>query len=470
MKIIILGAGAVGSTLAEKMAAERIDITLVDVWSERLHELQERNDIQVVQGVASHPDVLRTAGADDCDLLIAVTGSDEVNLVACQVAWSLFRTPLRLARIRSAAYVRHAPELFREQHIPLDHCILPETQVTEQIVHLINHPGALRMWDFADSRVHLVETVVDSDSEWGGQRLLDLNNALLINHNARIVSLYRDNQSILITPDTHLFPGDEPLFVSAEEQVDAVLGELRIPSTRKKRSTITIAGGGHVGEILASSLEKEHRVKLIEPDTIRCSQLAELLQKTIVLQGSAADANLLYAENVDATDVFCATTNNDEINVMSCLLAKRMGVKKTVALINKPDYAAMFPRGEGIDVVFSPHETTISMVLSYIRRGDVVRAHAVHSGNAEAIELVAHGERATSAVIGRLVATLELPKGVTLCALIRDEAVHYSFDGEDGGDSSPLVLEAGDHLVFFVADKDQVHDLEKMFQLPVVSF
>lgn len=463
MKIVILGAGAVGSTLAEKMANERIDITLVDVWSERLHELQERHDIQVIQGVASHPDVLRNAGADDCDLLIAVTGSDEVNLVACQVAWSLFRTPTRIARIRSSAYIRHAPELFREKHIPLDYCILPETQVTEQIVHLIHHPGALRMWDFADKRVRLVETVIDPESDWSGQLLLDLN-AGLLDLNARVVSLYRDNQPIDITPDTHVFPGDEPMFVSADEHVDQVLGELRLPSPQVKR--ITIAGGGHVGELLALSLEKQHSVKLIEPEIIRCNQLAKTLQKAIVLNGSATDTKLLYAENMDDSDVFCATTNNDEINVMSCLLAKRMGVKKTVALINEPEYAKMFPRGEGIDVVFSPRQTTVSMVLSYIRRGDVIRAHAVHGGSAEAIELIAHGDRATSPVIGQPAASLRLPEGVTLCALIRDEAVYYSFNKEP----EKLLVEDGDHLVFFIADKDHVHDLEKIFQLPSASF
>lgn len=465
MKIIILGAGAVGTTLAEKLVDEHIDVTVVDDWSERLNKLQDRFDIKVVHGVASHPDVLRSAGAEDCDLLIAVTVSDEVNMVACQVAYSMFRTPVRIARIRSAAYAQAA--LFSDKHIPIDITISPETLVTDQISRLISHPGALRMWDFASGRVCLVETVISAKSLWIGQPLAALNLLLFDTHEARIVALYRSGTVLSLAVDISLEEGDEVLFVSTENTVNNVLSELRTPERPHKR--ITIAGGGHVGELLALSLEQRYSVKLIETDGARCRHLAESLQKTIVLHGSATEVDLLYGENVPESDVFCATTNNDEINVMSSMLAKQMGVAKTVAIVNKPQYVEMFPLGKKtIDIVFSPRQTTISTMLSYIRRGDIVRAQAVHSAIAEAVEVVAHGHQAASDVIGRTINELNLPEDVTFCALVRDEKVTFASSFTPNGEA--IRIAEGDHLVLFVADKKRVREVEHMFQLRTVAF
>lgn len=459
MKIIILGAGVVGTTLAENLVSEHIDLTIVDSWNERLQELQNRFDIKVVHGVASYPDVLRNAGADDCDLLIAVTSNDEVNMVACQIAYSIFRIPSRIARIRSHAYTY--PDLFSEKNIPVGIGINPEGLVTSQIVQLINHPGALRIWDFIEGHAHLVKTIADADSTWIDQTIGQINQHL---REASVIVLYRNDSVILPEADTKLAVGDEVLFMSTEEMTDVVLGELCTPERPYK--SITIAGGGHVGERLALSLEQHYTVNLIEQNERRCRHLAEVLNNTTVLHGSATDVDLLYSEGVPDSDVFCATTNNDEVNVMSSLLAKQTGTHKTVVIVNRPEYASMFPAGRYIDIVFSPRQTTISAVLSYVRRADVVCAHATRDNGAEAIEIVARGKKTRSKVIGRTVAELQLPEGVVLCAVARDKHVFFASSPE----AQTASIAEGDHLVLFVSDKKKVSELERMFQMHSTDF
>lgn len=453
MRIIILGTGAVAITLAENLVNEMVDITVVDSMSEKLHELQEHYDIQTVQGAASHPEVLRRAGAKDCDMLIAVADSDEVNMVACQVAHSLFHIPVLIARIRAAAYLQD-PGLFQRDHMPIDVMINPETVVTEQISRLIDHPGASRVLDFAAGKARLVETRAHEEGVLVGHALKDLRQHMP-DFEAHIAVIYRKGMAIIPTGDTVIEPDDEISFVTSTANANKILRGLCCAERPCRR--ILIAGGGNIGERFASNLEQRYSVKLIEPRIERCRQLAESLSKTVVLCGQATDTEFLHEENISATDVFCAVTNDDEINIMSSMLAKRLGAGKTMALVNKTEYVSMFSGGKGVDIVFSPRQTTVSMLLSHIRRGDVVRAHALRRGTAEAIEAVAHGDKNTSKIVGMRIEDIALPEGATFCAIVRNDAIIFVRKG--------IVIEPDDHMILFLVDKKRIHALEELFQL-----
>lgn len=459
MRVIILGTGEVGLTLAANLAAESVDITVVCSSEDKLLELREHYDIQTVQGTGSHPDVLRRAGAEDCDLLIAVSNSDELNMLTCQVAFSLFRVPLRVARIRNSAYLQDE-RLFSEDHLPINVLINPDSVVTEQIAHLINHPGANRVMDFADGKVQIVEVVLHESSLLAGVALKDWPQKLP-DCITRVASAYRGDKVIVPAPDTVLAPGDQVFLAASTAQTNALLKKICQPDRPLKR--IMIAGGGNIGERVAQSLEDRYSVKIVEPDQRRCNQLAESLRKAVVLCGSATDAELLGDEQVQSIDMFCALTNNDEINIMSSLLAKRMGAYKTVVLVNKNEYIDMLDGDDAVDIVFSPRQSTISLLLSYIRRAHVIRAYSLRRSNAEVVEMVVHGDSHSSKIVGRSANVVDWPEGVSLCTVVRRDEVKLLHYGQ-------LVIESGDHLIFFLTDKSHLQALEKLVQIDTLSF
>lgn len=457
MKIIIIGAGQVGATLAENLASEDNDITVIDKDSNRLRELQDRLDIQTVEGSGSHPDVLEQAGCNDADMLIAVSNQDETNMIACQVAHTLFKTPTKIGRIRSSAYAKY-PELFCDQALPMDVRISPEKEVTKHLSRLIRYPGALQVMEFAEGKVQLV--VVKAEK---GGPLIDQPISFLKEHmpsiQTRIAAIYREGQSISPDGNTHIRANDEVFFLTAQRDVLDVMSELRPLDTPYRR--IIIAGGGNIGERLAQSLEKEYRVKIIERDPERCRYLSETLDNTIVLNGDASKQELLLEENIESTDVFCALTNNDEANIMSSMLAKVLGVRTVMTIINNPAYVDIVQEGM-IDIAISPQQTTIGSLLSYIRRGDVVNVHSMRKGAAEALEAVAHGDYRSSKVVGRSIANLNLPEGATIGAIVRDEDVLVA--------TGDLVIEAEDHVIIFVTNKKQIPAVELLFQVGLSFF
>ncbi len=370
MKIIILGAGQVGGTLAEQMADEAFDITLVDIDGARLRALRDRLDIQTEEGMASHPDVLRRAGADDAEMLIAVTSSDEVNMVACQVGHTMFRTPTKIARVRAAAYHEHEG-FFSREHMPIDVLINPEEMVTDEIEGLLEFPGALQVLDFADGRLQLVAV----RARRGGPLVhqgLDVLPEHIPGVSTRVVAIFRRGRAIVPSGSTVIEDGDEVFFIAARRHIPAIIAELGRSETAHKR--IVIAGGGNIGSRLARSIEQRYSVKLIERGRERSERLSEQLGRTVVLHGDATDKELLLDENIDQTDVFCALTDDDEANIMSSMLAKQLGAGHVMTLIGKPAYVDLVQGGQ-IDVAISPQQATISTLLSHVRRGDVVRAH-----------------------------------------------------------------------------------------------
>ena len=452
MKIIILGAGQVGGTLAEHLADENNDITLVDTDSERLSELQDRLDIGIVSGAASHPAVLRRAGADDADMLIAVTNSDEINMTACQIAYALFRTPTKIARIRSSAYLEKQ-ELFNNKTIPIDYIISPELLVTHYIESLIQYPGTLQVLDFANGRAQLVAVKVFHGGPLVGNELQEIRRHMP-HIDTRVAAIFRKDSPIIPEATTVIEVDDEVFYIAAKENIMPVLSELRRLDHSYKR--IMIAGGGNIGERLAQSIEKNYKVKVIERSYKRCRELSETLNHAIVLHGSASDHDLLSAESIEDIDVFCALTNDDEANIMASLLAKRMGAKKVITLITNSAYVDLVQGGE-IDIAISPQQITMGSLLTHIRRGDISKVHSLRRGAAEAIELIAHGDERSSKVVGKRLGEIDLPEGVSIGAIVRGDDVLIAH--------RKIIVETDDHLILFLIDKSKIKQVERLFQV-----
>ncbi|WP_455920927.1 Trk system potassium transporter TrkA [Pseudomonas putida] len=457
MKIIILGAGQVGGTLAEHLAGEANDITVVDTDGDRLRSLGDRLDIRTVQGHASFPTVLLKAGAEDADMLVAVTNSDETNMIACQVAHTLYHTPTKIARVRAAAYLTR-DTLFDNDAIPVDVLISPEQLVTHYIKRLIEIPGALQVIDFAGGKAQLIAVKAFYGGPLVGQQLRQIREHMP-NVETRVAAIFRRDRAILPRGDTVVEADDEVFFIAAREDIRAVMGELRGVDESNKR--VVIAGGGQIGERLAEAIESRYQVKIIEMSPARCRHLSDTLNSTVILQGSASDRDLMVEENIAQADIFLALTNDDEANIMSSLLAKRLGARKVMTIINNPAYMDLVQGGE-IDIAISPQLATIGTLLAHVRRGDIVSVHSLRRGAAEAIEAVAHGDAKSSKVVGRAIENIALPSGTTIGAIIRDEEVIIA--------RGTTVIEAGDHVILFVVDKKYIRDVEKLFHVGLSFF
>jgi trk system potassium uptake protein TrkA len=455
MKILILGAGQVGSSAAYHLSREEAnEVTVVDMRSHVLRDLQDRLDIRTVVGHAAHPEVLDRAGANDADIVVALTDADETNMIACQVAYTLFHTPTKIARIRAAEYM-NAKNLFTQDAIPVDVRISPEQLVCEYVEQLILYPGASQVLDFADGRVRLVGVQADRDGLLVGQRIATLKEHVP-NTEGRIAAIYRQGKAMLPEGDTVIQEGDEVFFIADRKDIRVFMSEMRRLEDPVRR--VVIAGGGNIGVRLALALEQTNQVKIIERDPARARQISEQLNKAIVLVGDAADEELLLEENIDNVDVFCALTNSEEANILSSMLAKRLGSNKVMALINRASYVDLVEAGS-IDIAISPQQVTIGSLLAHVRRGDVVKVHSLRRGAAEAIEAIAHGVEGESKVVGRAIEDIDLPKGAAIVMLVRDGQVIIAHHD--------TVVETDDHVIMFLTDRRKIENLEKLFQVGV---
>ncbi len=455
MKILILGAGQVGSSAAYHLSREEAnEVTVVDMRPDVLRDLQDRLDIRTVVGHAAYPEVLERAGANDADIIVALTDTDETNMVACQIAYTLYHTPTKIGRIRAAEYM-NAKKLFTQDAIPIDVRISPEQLVCEYVAQLILSPGALLVLDFADGRVRLVGARADRNGLLVGQQIATLKDHIP-NTEARIAAIYRSGESLLPDGDTIIEEGDEVFFIAARKDIRVFISEMRKLEDPVRR--VVIAGGGNIGVRLALKLEQTNQVKIIERDQKRARLISEQLNKAIVLVGDAADEELMLEENIDNVDVFCALTNAEEANILSAMLAKRLGAHKVMALINRPSYAELVESGT-IDIAISPQQVTIGSLLAHVRRGDVVKVHSLRRGAAEAIEAVAHGSKDESEVVGRKIEDIALPRGTTIVALVRGEQVIIAHHD--------TVVETDDHVILFMTDRRKIESLEKLFQVGV---
>jgi trk system potassium uptake protein TrkA len=472
LKIIILGAGRVGSSVAESLCSEANDITVVDTDAARLKQLQDRFDLRTINGNAAHPSILMQAGAQDADLIFAVTRSDETNLVACKLAATLFNTPTRIARIRAADYLSRQ-EIFDASNFDIDFAICPEQIITDYIVKLIEFPEALQVLEFADGMVSLVAMRAIQGGPMVGHELQDIRRHMP-NIETRVAAIFRQDAPIIPEGHTVIEADDEVFFIAATENIRGVMRELRRMDKPIRR--VMIGGGGNIGQRLAKAIENQYEVKIIEHNKAHAERIAGELNRALVLAGDVTDEELLETENAGEMDLYCAVTNDDENNIMSALLAKRMGVRKVVALINRTSYVNLVQAGR-IDIAISPAQATIGTLLARVRRGDCVAVHSLRRGAAEALELIAHGDFKSSQVVGRRIEEINLPKGTTIGAIVRKLEQPEAGHPEDLAAATrntrviiahhDIVIEPDDHVIVFVINKQMVSKIEKLFQVSV---
>ncbi|MBC7993593.1 MAG: Trk system potassium transporter TrkA [Rhizobacter sp.] len=465
MNILIIGAGRVGESVAESLVSERNDITMVDTDPQRLRQLQDRLDLRTVVGNGIQPSVLREAGAPDCDMLIACAAQDEANLVVCKVAKAVFNVPTTIARIRSSEF-ETGSELLGASGFAVDQVICPEESVTTYVRKLIEYPEALQVMEFAGGLVSLVAVRAVAGGPLVAHNLAELPK-LVPEADMRIVAIYRGDASIPCEGTTRIEPGDEVFVLTATAEVRRVLSTVRRMDRPVKR--VMIAGGGKVGLRLSRQLKDSHQIKLIETDSKRCEYLASQLPVgVLVLHGDSTDEDLMEDENVRDMDLFVALTSDDEDNIMACLLAKRLGARRVIALINRRAYADLV-QGTQIDVAISPAQAVIGELLAHVRRGDVEAVHSLRRGAAEALEAVARGDVKSSKVVGRRIEELKFPKGVQVGAIVR--GLHT-----EGQEPQVLMahhdtlIEPNDHVIVFLPHKRMVRDVERQFQVSATFF
>jgi trk system potassium uptake protein TrkA len=458
MRVIVCGAGQVGSNIARYLAGAGNDVTVIDQRAELAQRISESLDIQGLAGFASHPDILERAGAANADLLIAVTLSDEVNMVACQVAHSLFDVPTKIARIRTQSYLEGRwRDLFARQHLPIDYVISPEREVARDVLRRLQVPGALEVIPFADDRVRLIAVRCEAECPILNTPLRQLD-YLFPDLSLTVVGIAREDQFFIPTGDDPLIEGDEVFFVVATGHVGHAMPIFGHEERAAERAVI--AGGGNIGLFLATELEEELpglSLKIIEGDRERAVEIAERLQRTTVLHGDARDREILEEANVHAAEAFVGLTNSDEVNILASLLAKRYGCQSAFALINNNAYAPLTGT-LGLDVVINPRQTTVSSVLRHVRRGRILAVHSLRDGAAEIFEAEA---LETSPLVGEPLRDVRLPPGVIVGAIVRGDEVLVP-----AGDS---VIRARDRVVL-VARAAVVKRVEKMFAVRLDFF
>ena len=472
MKILILGAGRVGESVAEVLASEKNDITVVDTDPQRLAPLQARLDLRTVAGNGIQPSVLRDAGIEDTDMLIACAPLDETNLVACKVAHDRFGVPTTIARVRSDEF-GDGSALLDKSGFAVDRVICPEASVTRYIGKLIEYLSALQVLEFARGLVSLVAVRAVPEGPMVRHALAEIP-ALVPDAEMRIVAIYRRDKALVrLDGTTRVEPGDEVFVLAATAhlpRVLAALGKLGEPTRR-----IMIAGGGKVGLRLARQLHADHELKIIEPSRARCDYLAaQLPAGVLVLHGDATDEALLGGENVQDMDLFVALTSDDEDNIMACLLAKRLGVRRVAGVINRRAYAELV-QGTAIDIAISPAHAVLGELLTHVRRGDVEAVHSLRRGAAEALEAVVRGDAKHCRIAGRRIDELELPAGAQIGAIVR--GLHLA-DGSAAENARPRVIVPHhdttilqhDHVIVFVPSKRMVREIEKLFQVRATFF
>jgi trk system potassium uptake protein TrkA len=474
MKILILGAGRVGESVAESLVSEQNDITVIDVDPQRLAVLQDRLDLRGVAGNGIQPSVLRDAGAEDADMLIACAPMDETNLVACKVAHEVFNIPTRIARVRSPEFA-DGSEIMGKAGFAVDEIICPEESLTTYIRKLIEFPEALQVLEFSQQRVSLIAVRAVVGGPLVDHVISELPQ-LVPDVPMRIVAIYRRDlmgldRQIVCDGSTRVEAGDEVFVLAANEHIRRALDAMRRRDGPVKR--VIIAGGGRVGLRLARHIARECQVKIIEADPKRCEYLTtQLPDDALVLRGDSTDEDLLEDENVSECDLFLALTSDDEDNIMSCLLAKRMGAHRVLALINRKAYADLVQgQGTQIDIAISPSQTVIGELLAHVRRGDVAAVYSLRRGASEVLEVVARGDRKSSKVVGRRIEQIPLPAGAVIGAIVRDQQV-----GEAAPRKTVVIphhdteILTDDHVIVFVPRKRMLRQVEKLFQVGVTFF
>lgn len=458
MKVIVCGAGQVGFNIARYLAQEDNDITVVDQSPELIRKISDTLDVKAITGFASHPEILARAGAADADLLIAVTQADEVNMVACQVAHSLFDVTTKIARIRQQGYLNPMwANLYSRDHMPIDVVISPEREVAEAIGRRLEVPGVFDMIPLADGKVKLIGVRCEEDCPIVNTPLRQLTQ-LFPDLNVVIIGLVRDNEAWIPSADDEMLPGDEVYFVAESNHVPRAMAAFGHEEAEARR--LVIFGGGNIGQFLAQAIEENNpsvNLKVIEADKGRAEAAARTLKRSVVLEGDVLEADILEEANVGTAEAVVAVTNDDETNILASLLAKRLGSGRAITLVNSGAYAPLIS-SLGVDVAVSPRNITVSTILQHVRRGRIHSVNTLRDGFGELIEAEAMD---TSGLIGKPLREAELPDDVILGSVVRKDEVILP--------RGSTVVEVGDRIVLF-ARSEAVKEVEKMFSVRLEFF
>ena len=459
MKIVICGAGLVGSAIASHLSEEHNDVTVVDASQENIQRLTDQVDVHGVVGVASHPDRLAEAGVGDAELLIAVTESDEINMVACQVSHTIFNTPVKIARIRSQAYLNPLyGDLYAPDDMPIDHIISPEREVSAAVSNQLRVPGAFDVKDMCDGKMSLVGVLLTDDSPIRDVSLRHLTNLfpdLLIT----VLAIIRDGKVVIPrSGNESMQTGDRVYFVCDATHLHRAMASFGHEEPEAR--SVVIAGGGSIGQMLAREIGSNFEntaVQIIELHASRARTLAEELQNTGIINGDALDSAILREAGVHNTETFVSVTEDDEVNILSALLAKRTGAKHAVALVNIPGFIPLVGT-LGVDAVINPSQITVSSILEHVRRGRIRDVHPVIEDLGEVLEAEA---LPSSLLVGKSLRLAKIPKGIAVGGVLRDGRVIAA-----RGDT---VIESGDTVVIFAA-RGKITQVEKLLSVRLDIF
>lgn len=458
MKVIVCGAGQVGSGIARQLSNEHNDVTVIDNSPDLIQQMADNLDVRTVVGYASHPDVLERAGAREADMVIAVTFADEVNMVACQVAHSIFNVPTKIARIRAQSYLRPMwQDLFTRDHMPIDVIISPELEVGRDVMRRLEMPGALEAIPFGDTHITFLGIALEDDCPVVNTPLRQLTE-LFPDLNAVVTGIQRGERLFVPDSEDQMMVGDVAYVVSDTTQSARVLSLFGHEEQAARR--VVIVGAGNIGRHVAAELENSHtsvKVKIIEADKEKAVLAADELSRTVVLNGDALDEEVLREAGASQAETILALTNDDKVNILSCVMAKQLGCERSVSLINNRGYSGLI-NPMGVDAFVNPRATTVSTVLRHVRRGRIRGVSSVQDGKAEVIEAEA---LATSTLVGRPLRDADLPSGIRLGAVLRGTEVIVP-----RGDTE---IQAGDRVIIF-AMADEVRRVERMFRVSIEFF
>lgn len=458
MRVIISGAGQVGYGIAERLAMESNEVTVIDSNPELVQRVRDTLDARGVHGHGSHPDVLAQAGAREADMLIAVTQVDEVNMIACQVAHSIFNIPTRIARIRAQSYLKSEwSDLFARDHLPIDVIISPEVEVGDLILQRMAYPGALDLVSFDDDQVLVITVAVTEDCAIIDTPLMQLTD-LFPNLEATVMGVRRDGKMQALKSDDFLVPGDEAIVAVGRSQVNRVLAMFGKDAPFPNK--VVIGGAGNVGQYVARKLEELGEgisVRLIENNRETAQRAAETLKDAIVVYGDGLHEDIMHEVSIQNAQMYLGLTNDDETNILSSVLASELGQATTIALVNQPQYPR-FARRLGVDAFLNPRTVTVSKILRHVRRGRIRGVYTLYNGAAELLEAEA---LETSPLVGKPLKDFDFGTGVRIGAIIRGRKMIVP--------TGQTRVEAGDLVIVF-ALADAVRQVEQMFRVSIDFF